>query len=165
LDGPGFWTLALQTPSSSFGMTTDGKGSVVGTAEAGTCSDAGACWPLTDVALPQAASATPTTMAKAINRVRTIVVTSNVDPDAVRAVIDRRSRDVLTALTDRERDVLELMAEGRSNAAIGDRLGIGAKTVEARINAIFSKLGLEPATDDNRRVLAVLSFLREDPGG
>jgi DNA-binding NarL/FixJ family response regulator len=88
---------------------------------------------------------------------------SIVDPDAVRAVVDRRSRDVLTALTDREREVLELMADGRSNAAIGSRLGIGAKTVEARINAIFSKLGLEPAADDNRRVLAVLSFLREDP--
>jgi len=88
---------------------------------------------------------------------------SIVDPDAVRAVVSRRSRDVLTELTDREREVLELMAEGRSNAAIGDRLGIGAKTVEARINTIFSKLGLEPAADDNRRVLAVLSFLRQEP--
>jgi DNA-binding NarL/FixJ family response regulator len=88
---------------------------------------------------------------------------SIVDPAAVREVVARRSRDVLTDLTDREREVLELMAEGRSNAAIGARLGIGAKTVEARINTIFSKLGLEPAGDDNRRVLAVLAFLRDAP--
>jgi len=84
---------------------------------------------------------------------------SIVDPEVVRTVVARRNRDVLTALTDREREVLTLMAEGRSNAAIGARLGIGMKTVEARINTIFSKLGLEPATDDNRRVLAVLAFL------
>jgi DNA-binding NarL/FixJ family response regulator len=83
-----------------------------------------------------------------------------VDPEVVRAVVARRRRDVLVDLTDREREVLELMAEGRSNAAIGRALGIGGKTVEARINTIFSKLGLEPAEDDNRRVLAVLALLR-----
>jgi DNA-binding NarL/FixJ family response regulator len=87
-----------------------------------------------------------------------------VDPEAVREVIARRGRDVLTALTDREREVLGLMAEGRSNAAIGRKLGIGAKTVEARINTIFSKLGLEQAADDNRRVLAVLAFLGDGAG-
>jgi len=84
-----------------------------------------------------------------------------VDPTAIREVVARRERDVLVDLTDREREVLELMAEGRTNAAICRRLGIGAKTVEARINTIFSKLGLEPAADDNRRVLAVLKWLRD----
>ena len=87
---------------------------------------------------------------------------SIVDPEVVRAVVARRNRDILVELTDREREVLTLMAEGRSNAAIGARLGIGMKTVEARINTIFSKLGFEPAADDNRRVLAVLAFLRDD---
>ena len=57
---------------------------------------------------------------------------------------------------------MELMAEGRTNAAICDRLGIGEKTLEARINTIFSKLGLEPTGADHRRVLAVLTFLRGD---
>ena len=86
---------------------------------------------------------------------------SIVDPDAVREVIARRSADILVTLTDREREVLELMADGRSNVAIGARLGIAGKTVETRINTIFSKLGLEPAADDNRRVLAVLAYLRD----
>ena len=67
-------------------------------------------------------------------------------------------------LTDRERDVLTVMAEGRTNAAICERLGIGAKTVEMHVNTIFSKLGLEPAADDNRRVLAVLAYLRQSGG-
>jgi DNA-binding NarL/FixJ family response regulator len=85
---------------------------------------------------------------------------SIVDPEVVREVVARRSRDVLVDLTDREREVLEIMAQGRSNAAICRALSIGEKTVEARINTIFSKLGLEPAEDDNRRVLAVLALLR-----
>ena len=89
---------------------------------------------------------------------------SIVDPDVVRLLLEHRNRDVLGALTDREREVLALMAEGRTNAAICERLGIGTKTVEARVNTIFSKLGLEPAPDDNRRVLAVLAYLR-DKGG
>jgi DNA-binding NarL/FixJ family response regulator len=63
-------------------------------------------------------------------------------------------------LTDRERAVLALMAEGRSNQAIGDRLGMARKTVEAHIANIFSKLELEPAADDHRRLLAVLAHLR-----
>ena len=88
---------------------------------------------------------------------------SIVDPEVVREVVARRRRDVLVDLTDREREVLELMAQGRSNAAICRSLGIGEKTVEARINTIFSKLGLEPAEDDNRRVLAVLALLRGAP--
>ena len=78
-------------------------------------------------------------------------------------MVARRRRDVLVDLTDREREVLELMAQGRSNAAICRSLGIGEKTVEARISTIFSKLGLEPADDDNRRVLAVLALLRKGP--
>ena len=82
------------------------------------------------------------------------------DPEVVREVVARRRRDVLVDLTEREREVLELMAQGRSNAAICRTLAIGEKTVEARINTIFSKLGLEPAPDDNRRVLAVLALLR-----
>src|SRR4051812_44431684 len=87
---------------------------------------------------------------------------SIVDPEAVRAVIARRTREAgPDALTDRELEVLELMAEGRTNAAISSRLGIGTKTLEARINTIFGKLGLEPAADDNRRVLAVLAWLAE----
>ena len=85
---------------------------------------------------------------------------SIVDPDIVRDLLAYRQRDVIGTLTDREREVLTLMAEGRTNAAICDRLAIGLKTVEAHVNTIFSKLGLEPAPDDNRRVLAVLAFLR-----
>lgn len=88
---------------------------------------------------------------------------SIVDPQVVRELVARHRRDALVELTDREREVLGLMAAGRSNAAIAARLGIGAKTVEARINTIFSKLGLEPAPDDNRRVLAVLAYLRDAP--
>ena len=95
---------------------------------------------------------------------------SIVDPDIVRDLMAYRRRDVIGTLTDREREVLSLMAEGRTNAAICDRLDIGIKTVEAHVNTIFSKLALEPAQDDNRRVLAVLAFLRRagepepDPG-
>ena len=89
---------------------------------------------------------------------------SIVDPDLVRELLARRDRDVIGELTDREREILGLMAEGRTNAAICRRLGIGAKTVEARVNTIFSKLGLEQAADDNRRVLAVLAYLRETGG-
>ena len=85
---------------------------------------------------------------------------SIVDADIVRELIAYRGRDVVGTLTERERQVLALMAEGRSNAAICERLAIGIKTVEAHVNTIFSKLGLEPGQDDNRRVLAVLAFLR-----
>jgi DNA-binding NarL/FixJ family response regulator len=67
--------------------------------------------------------------------------------------------DPLQHLTGREREVLALMAEGRSNAAIAERLYLGRKTVETHVNAIFAKLGLEPAADDNRRVRAVITWL------
>jgi DNA-binding NarL/FixJ family response regulator len=72
----------------------------------------------------------------------------------------KRSRDVVEGLTEREKSVLALIAEGRSNDAIGGVLGISPKTVEAHIGTIYSKLGLEPAGSDHRRVLAVLSYLR-----
>jgi len=64
-------------------------------------------------------------------------------------------------LTPREREILGAMAEGRSNQGIADRLSLELKTVEGHVNHIFSKLGLEPAGEDHRRVLAVLAYLRE----
>lgn len=86
---------------------------------------------------------------------------SVIDPTIVsRLVRRRREADPLDALTPRERDVLALMAEGRSNRAIGERLFLSPKTVEAHVSAIFSKLGIESAGDDNRRVLSVLTWLR-----
>ena len=86
---------------------------------------------------------------------------SVVDPTIV-ARLMRRPRDPnpLGELTEREREVLALIAEGRSNPAIADRLALSPKTVEAHIRAIFMKLDLEEARDDHRRVLAVLAWLR-----
>jgi DNA-binding NarL/FixJ family response regulator len=84
-----------------------------------------------------------------------------VDPSVVRLLIDRPSeRDPLRDLTPREREVLGLMAEGRSNRGIAERLVVGEKTVETHVAAILGKLGLETAPDDHRRVLAVLTYLR-----
>jgi DNA-binding NarL/FixJ family response regulator len=78
------------------------------------------------------------------------------DPDIVAHFLGRQvTRDRLTALTERERDVLALMAEGRSNRAIARQLYVTEKTVETHSAAIFSKLGLLPEPDDHRRVLAV----------
>jgi DNA-binding NarL/FixJ family response regulator len=85
---------------------------------------------------------------------------SVIDPAVVAVLVGRRPRVPLDDLTERERAVLALMAEGRSNQAIGDRLSMARKTVEAHIANIFSKLALEPAADDHRRVLAVLAHLR-----
>jgi len=82
------------------------------------------------------------------------------DPEIVRHLMRRGRNDPLAALTDRERDVLALMAEGRSNTAIADRLVVKVKTVESHIANIFGKLGLLGAQDDHRRVLAVLAALR-----
>lgn len=81
------------------------------------------------------------------------------DPEVVRELLVRRT-DPLEALTPRERDVLALMAEGRTNAAIAARLVIGVGAVEKNVTAIFQKLGLEDSGDDHRRVLAVLAFFQ-----
>jgi DNA-binding NarL/FixJ family response regulator len=83
------------------------------------------------------------------------------DPEVIAQVMARRRRnDPLGPLTPRERDVLSLMAEGRSNTAIADRLEVGEGAVEKHISHIFSKLALEPDDSDHRRVLAVLAFLK-----
>jgi DNA-binding NarL/FixJ family response regulator len=87
---------------------------------------------------------------------------SVIDPEVVALLVNRRrARGPLDELTDREREVLALMAEGRSNQAICERLFVTPKTVEAHIASIFSKLELLPAPDDHRRVLAVLAYLRK----
>ena len=86
---------------------------------------------------------------------------SVVDPEVVSRLLSRRrERDVLTDLTPREREVLGLVAEGHSNTAISERLTISLKTVETHIGTIFSKLELLPSADDDRRVRAVLAYLR-----
>ena len=91
---------------------------------------------------------------------------SVIDPAVVSRLVGRHRRaDPMEALTAREREVLEQMAEGRSNRAIGERLFLSPKTVEAHVSAIFSKLGIEDTPDDNRRVLSVLTWLRGDGEG
>jgi len=83
------------------------------------------------------------------------------DPEVIAQLLARRRRDRrLSELTAREREVLALMAEGRSNSAIADHLSIGDGTVEKHISGIFSKLGLDESTSQHRRVLAVLAYLR-----
>ena len=83
------------------------------------------------------------------------------DPLVVKGLLASRA-DPLAGLTPRERDVLELMAEGRTNSAIAQRLFIGVGAVEKNISAIFAKLGLEDSVTEHRRVLAVLAFLQRD---
>jgi DNA-binding NarL/FixJ family response regulator len=86
---------------------------------------------------------------------------SVIDPEVVARLLGRqRAHSALDELTPREREILGLMAEGRSNHAIADRLGLELKTVEGHVRAIFSKLALEPTAEDHRRVLAVLAYLR-----
>jgi len=88
---------------------------------------------------------------------------SAVDPEVVSRLVARRSRrSPLEALSPREREVVALMAEGRSNHAISEQLFIHTKTVESHVAAIFTKLGLLPEHDQHRRVLAVLAHLREE---
>jgi DNA-binding NarL/FixJ family response regulator len=72
----------------------------------------------------------------------------------------RRREDPLAELTPREREVLALMAEGRSNSAMAGALVITERAVEKHVTGIFSKLRLPPAAEDHRRILAVLAFLR-----
>jgi len=85
---------------------------------------------------------------------------SVIDPEVVAVLLGRRGQDNLVgALTTREREILALMAEGRSNHAIGETLYLTINTVESHIRSIFSKLGLLPAPADHRRVLAVLNYL------
>lgn len=84
-----------------------------------------------------------------------------IEPSLVERLMRRqRVNGSLAVLSDRERDVLRLMAEGRSNAGICHALSLSAKTVERHVGSIFSKLCLLPGDDDNRRVLAVLTWLR-----
>jgi DNA-binding NarL/FixJ family response regulator len=86
---------------------------------------------------------------------------SVIDPDVVARLVARPRRDSpLDTLTERELAVLALMAEGRSNQAIAARLFMSPKTLETHVGNLFAKLGLLPAADDHRRVLAVLTYLR-----
>jgi DNA-binding NarL/FixJ family response regulator len=86
---------------------------------------------------------------------------SALDPEVVAQLVGRARRDdPLAELTPREREALELMAEGRSNNAIAEHMTVTERAVEKHVTSIFGKLGLPPAPEDHRRVLAVLAFLR-----
>ena len=88
---------------------------------------------------------------------------SALDPEVVSSMLGRaREDDPLEALTPREREVLGLMAEGRSNSAIASRLVVTDRAVEKHVTSIFSKIDLDATPEDHRRVLAVLAFLEED---
>jgi DNA-binding NarL/FixJ family response regulator len=86
---------------------------------------------------------------------------SSIDPEVVDAMVGRKATSPLDALTDREREVLALIAEGLNNAAIGERLVIAEKSVQKHINTIFSKLHLTDEADTHRRVRAVRLWLAE----
>jgi len=84
-------------------------------------------------------------------------------PEVIAAIMARSREEPVDRLTPREREVLALMAEGRSNAAIAAALFVTEKAVAKHTNSIFTKLDLPPAADDNRRVLAVLAWLKVVP--
>jgi DNA-binding NarL/FixJ family response regulator len=88
---------------------------------------------------------------------------SALDPEIVSRLVGRRRRlDPLDDLTPREREVLSVMAEGLSNAAVAARLVVTERAVEKHVTSIFAKLRLPASPDQHRRVLAVLAFLRAD---
>jgi DNA-binding NarL/FixJ family response regulator len=82
------------------------------------------------------------------------------EPTIVQRLLSSRKPGRLDALNERERDVLQLMAEGRSNLGIAQRLFLSPRTVEAHVTSIFNKLGLDQSSTENNRVLAVLTLLR-----
>jgi DNA-binding NarL/FixJ family response regulator len=82
------------------------------------------------------------------------------DPQVIQQLLSRRSTEApMAKLTDREREVMDLMAQGRSNAAIASALVVTERAVGKHTSNIFGKLGLPPSDDDNRRVLAGLAFM------
>jgi DNA-binding NarL/FixJ family response regulator len=89
---------------------------------------------------------------------------SAIDPTIVSQLLGRvRGDGGLSELTPREREVLALMAEGRSNKGIAEQLVVTVAAVERHVTSIFGKLGMRPATEDHRRVLAVLGYLHREP--
>lgn len=99
-------------------------------------------------------------VAEFVDGVRRVAAGGTVlDPEVIATVMARRRETPVDRLTDREREVMALMAEGRSNAAIAAALFVTEKAVAKHTNSIFAKLDLPVAPDDNRRVLAVLAWL------
>jgi DNA-binding NarL/FixJ family response regulator len=101
-----------------------------------------------------------------VDAIRTVAAGGTVmDPQVVTRLFGRSGgAEPLSRLSERERQVLELMAEGRSNSAVANRLFISEKAVSKHSTSIFTKLDLVPSDDDNRRVLAVLAYLMSAPG-
>jgi DNA-binding NarL/FixJ family response regulator len=96
---------------------------------------------------------------------RVVTGGSALDPEVVAGLITPRRNDPLAALTSREREVLALMAEGRTNYGIARRLWLTDRTVETHVSSIMAKLGLTDGAEDHRRVLAVLAWLNQQSRG